>query len=213
SEKNIVEFIALSFVKLFIFSKNIFQFFMIFVSPITGTYFENAASTKMVHICEFVADLIKHNKIKLDKSRNDHWKVTFHDSCNPARAMGLYEEPRYILRACCNYFYEMPEHTIRDKTYCCGSGGGLLTDEIMELRMRGGMPRAMAAKYVHEKYGVNVMANICAIDKAAFPALMEYWKIPVEIAGVHEFLGNALIMKGEKERETDLRGNPLPNKE
>jgi len=57
------------------------------------------------------------------------------------------------------------------------------------------------------------MANICAIDKVAFPALMEYWKLPVEIAGVGEFLGNALIMKGEKERETDLRGNPLPNKE
>ncbi len=26
----------------------------------------------------------------------------------------------------------------------------------------------------------------------------------------HEFIGNALIMKGEK-RETDLRGEPLPN--
>ncbi|MFO7967603.1 MAG: (Fe-S)-binding protein [Archaeoglobaceae archaeon] len=183
------------------------------VSPITGTYFENAADTKMVHICEFVADLIKNNKIRLDKSRNDQWKVTFHDSCNPARAMGLLEEPRYVLRNTCNYFYEMPEHTIRDKTYCCGSGGGLLTEEIMELRMRGGMPRAMAAKRVHEDYGVNVMANVCAIDKAAFPELMHYWKLPVEIAGVDEFLGNALLMKGETERVMDMRLNPLPGKE
>jgi hypothetical protein len=31
-------------------------------------------STKMVHICEFTADLIKHNKLKLDPSRNDHLK-------------------------------------------------------------------------------------------------------------------------------------------
>jgi len=183
------------------------------VSPITGTYFENAASTKMVHIYEFVADLIHHNKIKLDKSRNDHWKVTYHDPCNMARGFGLLEESRYVLKACCNYFYDMPEHTIRDKSYCCGSGGGLLTEEIMELRMRGGMPRAMAVKYVHEKYGVNVMANICAIDKAAFPALLKYWKLPVEVAGVGEFLGNALIMKGEKEREADLRGNPLPGRD
>ncbi|MGB5847728.1 MAG: (Fe-S)-binding protein, partial [Ignavibacteriaceae bacterium] len=29
------------------------------ISPITGTKFENAKSTKMVHICEFTADLIK----------------------------------------------------------------------------------------------------------------------------------------------------------
>ena len=33
------------------------------------------------------------NKLKFDASRNDHWNVTFHDSCNPARAMGLLEEP------------------------------------------------------------------------------------------------------------------------
>ncbi len=74
------------------------------VSPITGTKFENAASTKMVHICEFTADLIHNGKIKLDPSRNDHWKVTFHDSCNTARAMGILEEPRYILRNVCNHF-------------------------------------------------------------------------------------------------------------
>ncbi len=47
------------------------------VSPITGTKFENARSTKMVHICEFTADLIYHNKLKLDPSRNDRWKVTY----------------------------------------------------------------------------------------------------------------------------------------
>ena len=32
--------------------------------------FENAKSTKMVHIAEFTADLIKHGKLELDKSRN-----------------------------------------------------------------------------------------------------------------------------------------------
>ena len=31
------------------------------VSPITGTRFERAKSTKMVHITEFTADLIHHN--------------------------------------------------------------------------------------------------------------------------------------------------------
>jgi Fe-S oxidoreductase len=179
------------------------------VSPITGTHFDYAASTKMVHISEFVADLIHHNKIKLDKSRNDKWKVTLHDGCNYARGMGFLEEPRYVLRSVCNYFYEMPEHTIREKTYCCGSGGGLLAEEVMELRMRGGMPRAMALRYVHQKYGVNLLVTLCAMDKAAFPALLKYWKLDVEVGGSMELLGNALIMKGEKERTLDLRGEPL----
>jgi Fe-S oxidoreductase len=181
------------------------------VSPITGTKFENAKSTKMVHICEFSADLIHSGKLKLDSKRNDNWKVTFHDSCNPARAMGLLEEPRYIIKNACNYFYEMPENTIREKTFCCGSGAGLGPDENMEMRLRGGFPRANAVKYVHEKHGVNLLACICAIDKASFPVLLEYWVPGVETAGVHELLGNALVMKGEKVRETNLRGEPLPS--
>jgi Fe-S oxidoreductase len=179
------------------------------VSPITGTKFENAASTKMVHICEFTADLIKHNKLKLDKSRNNQWKVTYHDSCNPARAMGLLEEPRYVIRNVVSEFYEMPENTIREQTFCCGSGSGLGTDENLEMRLRGGMPRANAAKYVHDKHGVNLMACICAIDKATLAPLMEYWEPGVQIAGVHELVGNALVMKGEKPDRTDLRGEPF----
>lgn len=183
------------------------------VSPITGTRFENAASTKMVHISEFVADLIKHNKLKLDPSRNDHLKVTYHDSCNPSRGMGLLEEPRYIINNVCNHFYEMPEDTIREKTFCCGSGSGLNASENMEERMKGGFARANAVKYVKEKHDVNMLANICAVDRAALPALMDYWVPGVGVAGVTELLGNALVMKCEKERTTDLRGEDLPLKE
>ncbi len=183
------------------------------VSPLTGTRFENARSTKMVHITEFTADLIRHGKLKLDPSRNDHFKITFHDSCNPSRAMGLFEEPRYVIRNVSNHFYEMPEETIREKTFCCGGGAGLGTDENMEMRLRGGLPRAMAVKHVKEKHGVNRLACICAIDRATLPPLMEYWVGGVEVTGVHELVGNALIMKGEKKRETDLRGEPLSSKE
>lgn len=186
------------------------DFLQVPVSPITGTKFENAKSTKMVHISEFTADLIKHNKLNLDPSRNDHLKVTFHDSCNVARGMGMFEEPRYIIKSACNNFYEMPENTIREKTFCCGSGSGLNASEDMELRLRGGLPRANAVKYVHERYGVNMLACICAIDRAALRPLMDYWVPGVDVTGVTELVGNALIMKGEKKRTVDLRGEDLP---
>ncbi len=180
------------------------------VSPITHTRFDHAASTRMVHICEFTADLIRHGRLALDPSRNDRWNVTFHDSCNPARAMGLIEEPRYIIRHTCRTFHEMPENTIREQTFCCGSGSGLGTDENLEMRLRGGFPRANAVRYVRDKHGVNVLACICAIDKATLPPLLEYWSPGVDVAGVHEFVGNALVMKGERARATDLRGEPIP---
>jgi Fe-S oxidoreductase len=183
------------------------------VSPITGTKFYNAKSTKMVHIAEFTADLIKNEKLKLNPSRNDHWHATLHDSCNPARGMGLLEEPRYIIKNVMNNFTEMPDNTIREQTFCCGSGAGLGTEENLEMRMRGGFPRANAVKYVFEKNGVNILLCMCAIDKATLKPLMEYWVPEVEVGGVHEMVANALIMKGEKERVTDMRGNPLKGKE
>jgi [DsrC]-trisulfide reductase subunit K len=183
------------------------------VSPITGTKFENAKSTKMVHIAEFTADLIKHGKLKLDPSRNDDLVVTFHDSCNTARGMGIFDEPRYIINSVCNHFHEMPESTIRERTFCCGSGSGLNASEDMELRLRGGFPRANAVKYVHDKYGVNMLAAICAIDRAVLPPLMDYWVPGVGVTGVHELVANAMVMKGEKKREMNLRLEPLPGKE
>ena len=178
------------------------------VSPVTGTRFPHARSTKMVHICEFTADLIHHGRLRLDPRRNDHWVATFHDSCNPARSMGLIEEPRFILRSVCRRFHEMPENTIKERTFCCGSGAGLGTDENFEMRMRGGFPRANAVKHVRDRFGVNLVACVCAIDKATLPPLLEYWVPGMNVAGVHELLGNALVVEGENERSTDLRGEP-----
>ncbi len=184
------------------------------VSPITGTKFENAKTTKMVHIAEFTSDLIENGKMPpLDISRNDHMRVTFHDSCNPARAAGIFEEPRHVLKHVCRNFFDMPENTIREQTYCCGGGAGLGNDENIEMRMRGGFPRANAVKYVQEKHDVNRLTCMCAIDRATLSTLMEYFCPEVDVGGIHELVANAMIMEGEKKRTTDLRGEPLPGME
>ena len=182
-------------------------------SPLTGTVFENTRSTKMVHIMEFMADLMRHGKLKLDPSRNDHIRVTFHDSCNPARAMGLLEEPRYVLRNVCNHFFEMPANTIREETFCCGGGAGLGTDENMEMRLRGGLPRGNAVKYVRDKYGVNQLAAICAIDRATLVTVCDYWAPGVEVTGICELIANATVFRGEKKRTQNLRLEPIPGME
>jgi len=179
------------------------------VNPITGTLFKNAVDTKMVHIAEFTADLIKHGKLKLKPERNRGKIVTFHDSCNPARGMGLFEEPRYVLRNVVEEFYDMPEDSIREKTFCCAGGSGLNTDEFMDMRMRGGLPRGNALRYVQERHGVNMMSCVCAIDRATLIPLSNYWAPGVDICGVHELVANALVMPGEKEREENLRHEPL----
>ena len=179
------------------------------ISPITGTRFEQARGTKMVHVAEFTADLIAHGRLALDPSRNAAVRATFHDSCNPARSMGLLEEPRSILRAVCREFHEMPEDTIRERTLCCGGGAGLGADENMEVRLRAGMGRGKAVAYVRDTHAVNMLVTICAIDRATLTTVCDYWAKGVSVAGLHELVGNALVMKGEKPRTENLRREPM----
>jgi Fe-S oxidoreductase len=183
------------------------------VSPITGTRFEHARSTKMIHVVEFTADLIRHGKLTLDPSRNDGRRVTFHDSCNPARSMGMLEEPRYVLRSVCREFHDMPPNTIREQTFCCGGGAGLGTDENMEMRLRGGLPRGNAVRHVRDRHGVNVLAACCAIDRATLITVCDYWAPGVQVYGLTELVANALVMKGEGERTLDFRKEPLRREE
>jgi hypothetical protein len=42
---------------------------------------------------------------------------------------------------------------------------------------------------------------------------MQYWVPGVDVTGLHELVANALIMKGEQKRTTDLRGEDLPGVE
>jgi len=86
--------------------------------------------------------------------------VTFHDSCNVARASrmgdtpgGQFTIPREIIKATCNNYVEMSAETTGDATFCCGAGGGTLTDELMEVRVKGAMPRVQALKRVMDKDG------------------------------------------------------------
>ena len=94
--------------------------------------------------------------------------------------MGIFEEPRYVIKSVCNNFHEMPENTIREQTFCCGSGAGLNAGENMELRMAGGFPRANAVKHVHEAYGVKVMSMGFLVGEEA-PMIWRGPGIPADI--------------------------------
>jgi Fe-S oxidoreductase len=142
------------------------------------------------HISQFIVDMLNKGALdgRIDKSANDEYLITYHDPCNTARAGMVIEEPRQIIRAVANRFVEMPANTIREKTFCCGAGGGLLTEELMPIRMAGGKPRAMAVKHT----GANYLATVCAICKAQLPESMHYWDVPVKVGGVIDLLSRAL---------------------
>ena len=154
------------------------------------------------HICELTYDLIRSGAITFDKSANDDKVVTFHDSCNVSRASrmgdvpgGQFLIPREIIRACVNNFVDMAPETIGETTFCCGGGGGLLTDDLVELRVKGALPRMQALQQVVEEHGVNYMAAICAICKSQFTKVLPYYKHPMDMIGsVHGLVSNAIVL-------------------
>ncbi len=167
------------------------------------------------HIVEFTYDLIQKGKLKFDKSKNDEYRLTFHDSCNVARASGMgdkpggqFELPRAVLRAVCNHYFDMAPETIREQTFCCGGGGGLLSDDIMDVRTKGAMPRMRALKEVADEHGVTHMAAICAICKAQFSKVLPQYGFDREaIVSVHQMVSNAIILTGSIQAEEFERRN------
>jgi Fe-S oxidoreductase len=157
------------------------------------------------HILEFTWNEIQNGRLNIDKSANDDMVVTFHDSCNVARASrmgdepgGQFKIPRNVIKAVCNHFVDMAPETIHENTFCCGGGGGLLTDDLMELRVKGAKPRVEALKNVIEENGVTNMAAICAICKSQFTKVLPYYGLDMDmIVSVHQLVSNAIILTGQ----------------
>ena len=158
------------------------------------------------HVIEVTHDLLKRGALSIDKSANDERRVTYHDSCNVARASrmgskpgGQFVLPREVIDACCNHYFDMAPDTIRESTFCCGGGGGLLTDDLLELRVKGALPRMQAFDEVVKNHGVTHLAAICAICKSQFAKVFPYYGFEMDrIVSVHQLVGDAIVL-GEKE--------------
>jgi Fe-S oxidoreductase len=163
------------------------------------------------HILDFTWNEMQKGTLKLDKSKNDHMTLTYHDSCNVARASrmgtepgGQFEIPRNVIKAVCNNYFDMDRTTTHESTLCCGGGGGLLTDDLMDLRKKGASPRMTALQQVTEEHGVTHMAAICAICKTQFSKVMPAFGYEMDsIMSVHQLVSNAIVLTGQDSAEED----------
>ena len=70
-----------------------------------------------------------------------------------------------------------------------------MTDDLMELRVKGAKPRMEALNNVVEDNGVTHMAAICAICKTQFSKVFPYYGFRMDqIVSVHQLVSNAIIV-------------------
>ncbi|MEW7980614.1 MAG: sulfate reduction electron transfer complex DsrMKJOP subunit DsrK [Candidatus Sedimenticola endophacoides] len=163
------------------------------------------------HICEFTKQQIDAGKLTFDKSQNDDMTITFHDSCNVARATrmgdkpgGQMDIPREVIKAACNNYVDMDHNTIGERTFCCGGGGGTLTDDLMELRVKGALPRMTALNNAVQEHGVTHLAAICAICKSQFTKVMPYYGMDMDqVVSVHQLVSNAIVLTGQRTEDDE----------
>ncbi len=115
---------------------------------LSDEYEKMMAGIKVIHTSEFLHNLHKDGKLKLTKRLP--WKVTYHDPCHTGRHLQkfkidedgsvqwkgsfletseadcLFDIPRELLTAIPGVELKEMER-VRDNSYCCGGGGGVMT--------------------------------------------------------------------------------------
>ncbi len=142
---------------------------------------------ELLHIHQLTDKALERNEIKVDRNKNDD-VYTYHDPCNYARGGNLVNEPRNIMKKVVREFVEAK--FVKEETFCCGAGAGLLADEKSwnEFRAWAGWP----AVYFAWKTGAHYMISPCAIDKAQFPYVISYHKVPLEHKGLMDLVNYAI---------------------
>ena len=91
-------------------------------NTIKNEYPQLGGDYEVVHHTVFIDRLLTDEKITLPEDF-DQRKLTYHDPCYIGRYNDIYDEPRHVLTVLnTNGVTEMRRH--RNKSFCCGGGGG-----------------------------------------------------------------------------------------
>lgn len=148
---------------------------------------------RVYNFMEYTLQCIRSGRIRLNKNVITE-KVTYHDPCNIARSGWIVDQPREILKSFVPDFIEMTPSG--QDNYCCGGGGGLVSvDEIHDFRMN--VAGKVKAEQI-ERTGAEIVISPCANCKKQLKELVEHYKLPCQVMGIHDLILKAIEIDGAK---------------
>ena len=98
------------------------------LTTLKNDYSELGADFDVVHHSQYIAELIKENKIKPEPWMDED--VTYHDPCYLGRNSNEYDAPRDVIQSIMRdgKLVEMEQN--KKESFCCGAGGGNMWYEI-----------------------------------------------------------------------------------
>jgi len=139
---------------------------------------------KVRHIVEVFLELIEKKKLKFTKKVEK--RVTWHDPCHLGRVMGLFEEPRKIIRSIPGIELVEMEHN-RYEAKCCGGGGGLLV-ECADTAMDIASNRVNEAEQTKAEYVV----TMCPTCRDVLARAARYNELQIKVIDLIELIEMAL---------------------
>ncbi|UCG01525.1 MAG: (Fe-S)-binding protein [Candidatus Heimdallarchaeota archaeon] len=141
---------------------------------------------KVFHSTQFLEKIIKKGEIEL---RALDLKVTYHDPCSLGRHSNVFDAPRNVLKAIPDLkLVEMS--FIRDKSRCCGGGGGLWTFNH-QVSMDSTHTRL---KEDVVPINVDCLTTACPQCQMNFHITSRRKSIPLQIKDVAEVVGSAIYL-------------------
>jgi len=111
----------------------------------------------ILHYSQLLSKLIKDGKLQFSNPLN--YRVTYHDPCYLGRYNGIYDDPRFVIKATGCELIEMPRN--RDLALCCGAGGGRIWMEEGQVQER---PSESRIREAAELAGVQQFIVSCPKD-------------------------------------------------